>query len=81
MADGRSIIQVACRLHPDVIVLVPVMPVAGGCNAARLLRCDVPASRVMVCTIHTSSAVIDEGSQPRVQGSYGIHQPIRTWGR
>jgi DNA-binding NarL/FixJ family response regulator len=77
---GAAVVE-SRRVHPDAIVLDPAMPVVGGVDAARRLRCDVPASRVIVCTIHTSSAVIDDGSQPGVQGSYGSHQPIRTWGR
>ena len=41
--NGREAIEVAVRLHPDLIVLDLSMPVMNGLDAARVLKAVMPA--------------------------------------
>ena len=58
--DGRTVMAEALRLHPDVIVLDVTMPGMSGLDAARLLRQDMPESRIIICTVHTDQKIIDD---------------------
>ncbi|MDP3090545.1 MAG: response regulator transcription factor [Nitrospira sp.] len=58
--DGRAVFAEACRLHPDVIVLDLRMPGVSGLDAARMLRRDVPESKVIICTVHANPRTIEE---------------------
>ena len=60
MPDGRTVVAEALRLHPDVIVLDLAMPEVSGLDAARILRRDVPESKVIICTVHANTRMIEE---------------------
>jgi DNA-binding NarL/FixJ family response regulator len=61
--DGRAALREARRLHPDVIVLDLTMPEVNGLDVARMLRRDVPESKVILCTVQTDPQVIEEAFQ------------------
>lgn len=60
MPEGRTVVAEALRLHPDVIVLDLAMPEVSGLDAARILRRDVPESKVIICTVHANPRMIEE---------------------
>ncbi len=55
-ADGRSAVQLADSLHPDVVLLDLVMPDGDGLSALRSLREVAPESRVLVLTSYADDA-------------------------
>lgn len=57
--DGRAVITEARRLQPDVIVLDLAMPEVSGLDVTRLLRREVPKSKVIICTVHTNARLIE----------------------
>jgi DNA-binding NarL/FixJ family response regulator len=57
--DGRAALKEARRLHPDVIVLDLTMPEVNGVDVARMLRRDVPESKVIICTVHSNPMMIE----------------------
>lgn len=59
MQDGRMALAAARRLHPDVIVLDLTMPEVNGLDVARMLRRDMPESKVIICTVHTNPIMIE----------------------
>jgi len=59
MQDGRAALAEARRLHPDVIVLDLTMPEVNGLDVARMLRQDMPESKVIICTVHTNPMMIE----------------------
>jgi DNA-binding NarL/FixJ family response regulator len=52
VGDGRALLAEAQRLRPDVILLDISMPLLNGIDAARQLTTLVPASRLVLLTMH-----------------------------
>lgn len=69
--DGRAVLAEARRLHPDVIVLDLTMPEVNGLDVARMLRRDMPESKVIICTVHTNPRMIEAAF---VAGAVGFVQ-------
>src|SRR3954467_11089580 len=61
--NGRQAVQMAKKLHPDVVVLDLVMPVLNGVEAARQITREVPNTRVLVL----SSSGCDERVQQLIE--------------
>src|SRR5437899_3586519 len=51
--NGRQAVQMAKKLHPDVVVLDLVMPVLNGVEAARQITRDVAGTRVLVLSSYS----------------------------
>jgi two-component system response regulator NreC len=51
-SDGRTCVQVAAELRPDVILLDLNMPHCNGLEALAQLRRQTPDSRVLILTMH-----------------------------
>ena len=51
VADGRSLVNAARRLKPDLIVADFYMPLLNGLDAARLILQELPAVRLVVLTM------------------------------
>ncbi len=49
-ADGDSAVEVALRTRPDLVLLDAVMPRVSGFEAARRLKAELPAARVVFLT-------------------------------
>jgi DNA-binding NarL/FixJ family response regulator len=53
--NGREAVRLALELRPDVMVMDLSMPDLNGIEAARLLRDKLPAVRVVILSMHSSS--------------------------
>lgn len=53
-SDGRDAVELAMRLHPDLCVLDVSMPGLNGLEATRQIRAALPATEVVVLTVHDS---------------------------
>ena len=51
-ADGREAIARATDLKPDVVVLDVSMPTMGGVEAARIIRHAIPATIIIILSMH-----------------------------
>lgn len=56
-SDGREGLASAHALHPDLVLLDVQMPVMNGIEAAAQLRRDLPATRIVMVTVHDSPEV------------------------
>lgn len=53
-ADGREVLRKALKLRPDVVVMDIAMPELNGIDAARQIRHDCPATRVIILSMHST---------------------------
>jgi DNA-binding NarL/FixJ family response regulator len=67
-ADGRSLIQAAEQLKPDVILLDISMPELNGIEAARQLRKILPKTRLIFVTMHADATFVHEALRSGASG-------------
>ncbi len=58
--DGRSLLDAAKRLRPDIVVLDISMPQLNGLDAARRLRKIVPHARLIFVTVHADPDYVNQ---------------------
>jgi DNA-binding NarL/FixJ family response regulator len=58
--DGRTMVEMARKHKPDVIVTDISMPELNGIDAARIIRKEIRSSRVLFLSMHTDLALIEE---------------------
>lgn len=66
--DGRSLIEAARRLKPDIILLDISMPLLNGLDAARHLTKTVPESRLIFLTMQSSPTYAAEAFKAGASG-------------
>jgi len=59
-ADGREAVALASRLLPDVAVLDATMPELGGIEATRQIHAVLPATEIMIFTVHDSEQLASD---------------------
>jgi DNA-binding NarL/FixJ family response regulator len=67
-SDGLEVIELAQRLHPDIILLDLSMPTLNGIGAVRELSRVAPAAKVIILTMHTEEHYILEALRAGVKG-------------
>lgn len=58
--DGRSLLDAAKRLRPDIVVLDISMPQLNGLDAARRLRKIIPQARMIFVTVHADPDYVNQ---------------------
>ena len=66
--DGRTALQLAKELQPDVVVLDISMPEMNGIEVATVLLTDQPQCRVLVLTVHEDRAYLSQLLELGVSG-------------
>jgi two-component system response regulator NreC len=67
-ADGHEAVRLANEKHPDIAVLDLSMPLLNGIDAARQIRHDLPATKVILLTMHTDEQYILDAVRAGVTG-------------
>ena len=57
--DGRVAVALACRLHPDVVLMDIAMPLLNGLEATRQILAHDPGAKILILTAHPDAAYID----------------------
>ena len=58
VSDGRSLIDAAVRLQPDVIVMDIGLPLLNGIDAARQIKKELPETKILFLTMHGNLAYL-----------------------
>jgi len=66
--DGQSAIDLAIRTKPDVVILDYSMPLVNGGEATRRIRARLPATEVLIFTVHDSETLLREVLQAGARG-------------
>ena len=77
VSNGRELLEVADRLHPDLIVCDISMPLIDGFEAARRLRNSGATAKIVFLTVHDDSDFLREGLSVGAMG-YVIKDKLLT---
>ena len=66
--DGRSLLDAAKRLRPDIVVLDISMPVVSGIEAATQLKLSDSPTKVIFLTIHNDSDFVGAAFKSGAEG-------------
>ena len=58
--DGRSTLERAQQIGPDVVVMDVSMPIMGGVEATRLLKTHQPPIKILALTIHEEEGFLEQ---------------------
>ncbi len=67
-ADGNEVLHQAIELQPDVVLLDISMPGPNGIETTQALKTRVPASRVLVLTVHEDEGLFQEAVRAGASG-------------
>ena len=67
-ADGRSAVQLARELNPDVVIMDIGMPGLNGIDATRQVLADVPGTRVLALSMHSDKRYVTQMLQAGASG-------------
>ena len=68
VADGRTLVEMAARLRPEVIVLDISLPLLNGIDAARQIKKEQPEAKILFVTMHANPAYLKDALGAGAQG-------------
>jgi DNA-binding NarL/FixJ family response regulator len=66
--DGKAAIRKAVELKPDVVIMDYALPSINGVEAARQILLRLPATQIVMCTMHDEEELIDDLLAAGVRG-------------
>lgn len=66
--DGRTLVDLAARTHPDLVLLDISMPLLNGIDAAKKLKKLLPDVKLIFVTMHADTAYINEAFKAGASG-------------
>src|SRR5262249_43923927 len=86
--DGRAMIQMAHLYKPDIVVADISMPLLNGIEATRVIRKELPSTKILILTMHDDAALAEEafaagagGFVSKTTAAEGLLNAIRTVAR
>jgi DNA-binding NarL/FixJ family response regulator len=67
-SDGKELIDIATKLHPDIVVMDISMPKVNGLEATRQIMSKCPGTEVLVLTVHMDSQHVNGMLQAGASG-------------
>lgn len=66
--DGRSLVETAVRLKPDLVILDITMPLLNGIEAARQIKKELPRMKLVFVTMHANPMFLREAAAVGASG-------------
>jgi DNA-binding NarL/FixJ family response regulator len=66
--DGRALVEAALRLRPDLIILDVSMPLLNGIDAAKQIRTEWQAAKLLFVTMHANAMYLREAMRSGASG-------------
>jgi DNA-binding NarL/FixJ family response regulator len=66
--NGQEAVRMAEELRPEVIIMDMSMPVLNGLEATRLIRNSLPATKVLLLTLHSSTELVRSAFRAGARG-------------
>lgn len=66
--DGHTLVEVASKLQPDLILLDIAMPLMNGLDAARQIKRLLPSVKLIFLTMHTDPTYVTEAFKAGASG-------------
>ncbi len=66
--DGRDAVDRVREHRPDVVIMDVAMPRLNGVDATRLIRRELPSTRVLILTMHQAEHIVDEALDAGANG-------------
>jgi DNA-binding NarL/FixJ family response regulator len=66
--DGHETVELARQLRPDVVLMDVSMPVLDGVEATRVVRRELPATQVVMLTMHSDAELVARALQAGAAG-------------
>jgi two-component system response regulator NreC len=81
-SDGREAVQRTKELRPDVVLMDVVMPGLNGFDATRMIREEIPGTRVLALSMHVDKryvlGMLDAGASGYVPKDAGFDEVARA---
>jgi DNA-binding NarL/FixJ family response regulator len=77
-SDGVEAIEKVRQLRPDLVLLDLNMPVMDGTAAARQIRLLVPATKIVLLSMHDSETIAEQGRLAGADASLSKNCPIEA---
>lgn len=66
--DGRQAVNLAVKLHPDVVLMDIAMPLLNGLEATRQLLKANPAAKILILSAHSDDAYVENATASGAKG-------------
>jgi DNA-binding NarL/FixJ family response regulator len=75
-ADGKSGLEAALRIRPEIILIDLYLPGLSGMEVLRQLRSSLPASKIVMMTAFETPELVDEFKRSGADGFIAKHSPF-----
>ena len=77
-SNGREAVALAKKLHPALVLMDVAMPLLNGLQATRQILKAVPATKVLMLSVHDDEVYIEEASKSGAMGYLIKHTAVNS---